>query len=419
MSSSTKTLTRLWHDWRPKAARWSRHGAGYLRFVTRRFLEDQCLLWAGMLCYATLLALVPLMVVGFGVISAFPVFDQWSASLQDFIFQNFVPATGEVLQSHVDRFVEQATELSAVGVLGLILTAILLMVNMERVMNRIWRAGAPRSPGSRFVVYWSVVTVGPLLLGASVAISSYVASLPFVERATALLGVRGLLLGVAPFVASGLAFTLIFVIVPNVSVRWRHAAAGGLLAAALFEAAKKGFTLYVTRFPTYETLYGAFAAVPMFLIWVYLSWTITLIGASFGAALERYRPGARDSGRPGEFVLLYRLLRHLWRAQKEGKGLTTGELLEREPRAGHDPTVRLLEILDARRIVDVTDDGSWLLARDLDEVRLTDLFSLLSIPLPEIGEEEEADVSDALREALGDLGKAVEDRLGRPLTEFF
>lgn len=375
-----------------------------------------------MLCYASLLALVPLMVVTFGVISAFPVFDQWSESLRIFIFQNFVPATGEVIQRHVNQFVDQATELSAIGVLGLILTSILLMVNMERIMNRIWRVATPRTPGGRFVVYWSVLTVGPLLLGASVAISSYLASLPFVERATKLLGIRGVALGLAPFAASALAFTLIFIVVPNASVLWRYAAAGGLLAAILFEGAKKGFTLYVTNFPAYETIYGAFAAVPIFLVWVYLSWTITLIGASFGAALESYQPpGARTpASSRGEFIVLYRLLRRLWEAQKKGRGLTTAELLKQEPRAGHDRTVRLLGKLESRRLVTLT-DRDWILSRDLDDFRLSELFGLLAIPLPAGGLEEDGEpgVSDALKEALADVESTLEDRLGRPMPEYF
>lgn len=408
-------------DWKEKASSWGRYSTGFLRFVGRRFLDDQCLLWAGMLCYASLLAVVPLLGITFGVVSSFPVFEQWSQSLHGFIFENFVPATGEVIQQHIDRFVAKATELSAVGTLGLILSAILLMVNMERALNAIWRVGRPRSPGSRFVVYWAVLTVGPLLLGASLAISSYVISLPLVAQAASTLGLRGLLLSIAPVAFSALAFTLIFIIVPNVAVPWRYAAAGGFLAAVLFEVAKQGFAIYVTNFPAYETIYGAFAAFPLFLVWVYLSWTIILMGASFGSALGRYRVAGSQTPWPRnlELILVVRLVHHLWRAQKAGRGLELSELLEREPRAGHDQTERLVEQLENHHLVKVADDGSWLLSKDLDDVTLADLLRL-DLPLPvDASEETSADGDVSFQEALYELATSLEPQLGRTLAELF
>lgn len=397
-----------------------RHSDAFFRSLLRRFLEDECLVWAGMLCYASLLALVPLMVVTLGVASAFPVFEQWSGALRDFIFANFVPTTGDLVQSYLDRFVEGAANLSAVGVLFLILTSLLLIVNIERILNRIWRADSPRSLASRFVVYWAVLTVGPLLVGASIAISSYLVSLPFVEQAATTLGLRRLLLQIAPLGISAVAFTLLYLIVPNLAVPWRHAVAGGVVAGLLFELAKAGFAFYVANFPTYETVYGAFAALPIFLVWVYLSWTVTLIGASFGATLFSYRfsTGGSPWARRNELLLVCRFLRHLGSAQQEGTGLTTPDLLEKEPRAGHDQTERLLSALRAAQIVVQTDSGTWVLSRDLDDLTLLELYRLLSLPLPTVESLDENDEeSEAISDVFRELESSLEANLERPLSE--
>lgn len=404
-----------------RTRRAGKHAGAFLRYTTLRFFDDQCPLWAAMLCYASLLSVVPLMVVAFGIISAFPVFESWSGSLQAFIFDNFVPATGDAIQKNLQHFADQATQLSAVGTAFLIATAILLMVNMERALNQIWRATTPRTAGSRFVVYWAVLTVGPILFGASVAISSYIASLPVFEATTATLGVQGMLLPLAPFVFSALAFTLIFLIVPSVSVPWRHALIGGIVTSLLFEAAKAGFSLYITKFPTYETLYGAFAAFPIFLIWIYLSWIVTLVGASFAAALQSYRPQSTRNPWPRhqELILLYRFVRHLWLAQKEGTGLSTDQLLQREPRATHDQGVRLLHALDEHHLATLDDDGDWLLTRDLDDVTLADLWGLLSTPFAPGAEESAEDIGDGLRQALTNMQTSLDDQLRQPLTKLF
>lgn len=413
-----RTLKR-WLARFPDAAWW--HAFGW--HLWRRFLEDNCLLTAGMLAYTTLLAVVPLTAVTLAVISAFPVFDAWSGLVQEFIFDNFVPTAGEVVQRYINEFANKATQLTAAGVLLLVFIAVLLMWNVERTLNRIWRVTTPRRLVNRFMVYWSALTLGPLLIGASLAISSYLVSLPLVSEAASTLGLRSRLIHVAPFAASLAAFTLLYVMVPNRSVRIRNALAGGLLAAVLFELAKRAFGFYVTNFPTYEHIYGTLATIPIFLIWVYLSWVVILLGASFAASLDtfqylRYAEGAR---RQHDFVLLYRIAGHLWEAQRRGGTLTLPELARREPAAEDQRLTDALARLNQAGLARSDEEGHWALLRDFDEVTLLDLYRAGGVGLPLT--DEVPDGTDrwdrALSETLGGLGGRLEKDLGVPLRRMF
>lgn len=403
----------------PEAGWWQAFGT----HVWHRFIEDRCLQSAGMLAYTTLLAVVPLTAVTLAVISAFPVFENWSGLIQEFIFNNFVPAAGAVVQQYVNEFADKATQLTAAGVLFLVFIAVMLMWNIERTLNRIWRVTTPRRLVNRFMVYWSALTLGPLLIGASLAISSYLVSLPLVSEAASTLGLRSRLIHVAPFVASLAAFTLTYLMVPNRTVRLRNALAGGFLAAVLFELAKRAFAFYVTNFPTYEHIYGTLATVPIFLIWVYMSWVVILLGASFAASLDtfQYLSRAGHLGRQQDFVLLYRITGHLWTAQQEGETLTLTDLARREPDARDDRLTELLRRLKEVGIARSDEEGRWVLLRDLDDVTLLDLYRAGGVALPLIDEvPDRADPwNKALFEALHAVSGSAEEHLGRPLKALF
>ncbi|MBT8419492.1 MAG: virulence factor BrkB family protein [Gammaproteobacteria bacterium] len=253
----------------------------FLAKLFHHFVNDRCPESAGALAYTSLLALVPLMAVGFTLFAAFPAFDGLTGKLQSFVFSNFVPASGKVVEAYIEGFVAKASALTLPGLIALLVTALLSMATIERTFNAIWKVRRRRNFVDAFMVYWAILTVGPLLIGVSLAVSSYVASLPFFSDAARSLGGPGVFLKLLPFLAATLAFALLYAIVPYQRVPPRHAIAGGVVAAVLFELAKKGFALFVTHFPTYEAIYGALAALPIFLIWVYLSWLIILLGAEF------------------------------------------------------------------------------------------------------------------------------------------
>lgn len=394
--------------------RWQRAFASHL---WRHFREDRCFEAAGALSYTSLLALVPLMAVTLGVISAFPVFDQWADALQDFIFENFVPAAGDMVQGYLQEFVSNTAGLTGAGTLFLIVTALLLMSTIEKSFNRIWRVQTPRALTSRLIMYWAVLTLGPLLMGASLALTSYLATLP-VFTVTWVPGVsQGMLLTVAPFLVSLAAFTLVFVIVPNRRVAWRHALVGALVSALLFEVSKRGFVWYVTGFPTYERLYGTLATVPLFLVWIYVSWVVILLGGSVAAALTTFsfrRADWRWSPRQ-EFILVMRLLGHLWAAQRKGAALPSTALLSAEPAVTDAQLQRLLGELRRAHLVGQADNGDWMLAADLEETTLGELYRASNFVLP-LGELEAIPCRRTTDQSVLEALQAI-DRAGGPYMQ--
>ncbi len=400
-----------------------RRWRAFFAHLRRRFVEDECPESAATLSYTTLVAVVPLSAVALAVLSIFPVFDQLADGIKAFAFRSLVPAAGETIERYVSEFADQASRLSLAGVAFLVVTALLLIWQIEQVLNRIWRVRRPRPVVNRLVVYWAALTAGPPLIGASLALSSYLITLPLIEGATASVGGSRALLALLPFLFEVVAFTLAFVVLPNRAVPWRPAFAGGLTAAVLFEIAKKGFVVYVTHFPAYELLYGALAVVPIFLAWIYVSWLVILFGASFAAALASFRPRAQLEGWDErlDFVLLYRLVGHLWRAQRQGRPLAFGELRELEPAVIEMRLDRLLSDLERARLIRSEVDGEWLLARDPQEITLADLYRSANLALPSPDElPASADGwNDALRRVLETLAEPLADGLATPLKELY
>ena len=235
---------------------------------------------AGHLAYVSLLSLVPVIMVFFMIMSAFPAFEDVREQLENFIFTNFVPTAGDVVQDYMGDFVSNASSMGAVSIISLLVVALLLISNIDKTFNHIWRTQVERPLIYTFAVYWMVITLGPLLIGSSIVVSSYLAGLAaFAEEYTPGLGTFFLKL-VPSFAAIG-AFLILYMIVPNRPVRAKYALCGAVLATVLFELSKKGFAAYVTSFPSYQVIYGALAVVPILFLWVYLSWIVVLLGAVF------------------------------------------------------------------------------------------------------------------------------------------
>lgn len=251
----------------------------FLGQVFTQYIIDNCPLRSAALAFTSLLSIVPLMTVSFSVMTAFPIFHQLGAQLQNFIFQNFVATSAEIVQANLLRFSQQATNLSYTGMIVLVVTAVLMVFNMEQAFNAIWRVTRSRNNITAFMMYWGLITILPILIGIGFAISSYLFSLPLIEGTTETLGIRKPILSYFPYLLTFIAFTVLYIALPNCKVLVRHAAFGGLVSTILFELAKYGFGFYVLNFPTYELLYGTLAAIPLFLLWIYLSWNIILFGA--------------------------------------------------------------------------------------------------------------------------------------------
>jgi membrane protein len=390
---------------------------GFVTLVVRRFARHEATQNAAALTYTTLLSLVPLMAVSLVLFSAFPVADRVNVIIQDFVFQNFVPTAGEVLQQHLAEFSAKASRLTGPGTAFLAVTALLMMATIDRALNAIWEVKSTRSVASKFLTYWAVLSLGPILIGASVLVTSYIVSLPILsEAASSGLGRR--LLGMTPIVASAIAFTMIYAVVPNRRIRLAHALVGGIFAALLFELAKRGFALYVTQFPTYQTIYGALATIPIFLVWLYLSWIIVLLGAEVTHCLSIYRWSSNDQGRErsgmGDAIEVMLAL-----DEYTARGVApTTEVLASQRRRWLEPQLEdLLNQLRGLRWVHMTRDGGWALARRLDEATLHDLYSSRAFDLPRPDDPDWPEQA-ALAEVLERGNAGIAEVLNRPLADF-
>lgn len=350
--------------------------------VWRHFGEDRLFDEAASLSYTSLLSMVPLLAVVFGVASIFPVFQQWSEQLQAFVFSNFLPASGYQIQLYVAGFLESVGKLTLTGTLFLIVTALLLMVRVERAFNLIWRVPTARSIANRVVMYWAVLTLGPLALGAALALSAQ----PVFEQMAVGAATHSNWRALGVFSLSWLAFTLMFLLVPNRRVHLSQAAVGALLSAILFGLAKKAFVTFVAN-ASFNVIYGALATIPIFLFWLYLVWIVILLGASLAASLTTFKDRKVDWGWPKKwgFLLAYRLVGHLWKAQVEGKALPIENLLEKLDGVTEPVLAEQLRLLLRAGIVTRTEDGDWLLSRDLGKISLLDLYHAGEYYLP-VGE---------------------------------
>ncbi|MEW5863661.1 MAG: YihY family inner membrane protein [Pseudomonadota bacterium] len=350
--------------------------ASFLRAVWRRFDEDRCLQIAGSLTYTTLLALVPLATVALALVTAFPVFGQITSGLDDWFAENVLPeAIAGAITNYLAQFTEKAARLTAVGVAFLAVTALMMMLTIDRALNRIFRVSRERPVAQRLLTYWAVLTLGPLLMGASISMTSYVVSASLgLVKGMPILGEA--VLRTAPVLLEIAAITLLYLWVPNRKLRLRHALIGGAIAGILFELMKRGFALYVERFPTYGAVYGAFAAVPLFLLWLYLSWVAVLAGAVITAMLPGYQSRDRRGGVAGQqFYDALAVLGELARAQRSGETRPLARLA-RHLQLAPEQCERLLARMEQAGWVAQSSGERWLLAREAAALTVADVYRL-------------------------------------------
>lgn len=388
----------------------------FLKTLYHRFFEDDCSYRAAALTYTTLLSLVPLLAVSFSIFSAFPVFNHLTAQIQNFIFSHFIATSGEVIQQYLTKFVSQTKNLTAIGSFFLVITAVLMMFTMEQAFNAIWRVKSRRIGISTFLLYWAVLTLTPILIGLSIIISTYITAFSFVSTTAQSLGVISWL----PFILNLIFFTLIYVLVPNCYVPIRHAFIGALVATILFSIAKLGFTYYVSQFPTYILLYGALATIPIFLIWLYLSWVIILFGSIISnvfATGYRFRSVKKMDG----FTHLYRWLGYFWKSLQEGKHLSLGELLRFDSCNYQVDPDHLLKLMQEAQLIQPVGTGRFVLSKDLSSLTLSDLLYKMPWRLPSVEElsQWDGEWESRLEKIIADTNKKVGSDLGLPLVELY
>jgi membrane protein len=356
----------------------------FLRFVYTGFMQNKGLENAKSLTYTSLFAVVPLITLLFTILSAFPSFQVFGAQIQDMLFDRLLPSSSEQLAGHLADFAGQARNLTWVGAIMLFATSYMMLVNVERNFNLIWGVEELRKGLTSFLLYWSVLSLGPLLLGVGFAISSYVASLTLFERFTevsGLLGARRLALGFSSLLLTTGAFTLLYVAVPNCGVQVRHGFCGALVVALSFIVVKWVFTRFIAT-ASYEFVYGTFAAIPIFLIWIYLCWVVILFGANLVRSIPLFAANHAQVEVHPSLVLLA-LVHRLWEKQQSGATLRVQELMDEGWPLKSVSAKQLFTLLSSQQVVRAMNQDEYLLVRDLGGLSLWDLLSRMPWAQPD------------------------------------
>ena len=422
--------------------RWKAHRAtriavdvgNYAFYAVRRFYADQGAQAAGALTYTSLLALVPLLAIAFAIFSAFPVFEAIQDRFEAMLFENLVPEVGLEVRSYIADFTQNTTNLTAVGVVALGVSAVLLLATIEATFNRIWRVQRSRPLVSRLLIFWTMLTLGPLLLAVSFTLTTdiFVAIQRLAWEGagvmpidlTGKLGFFNRLF--AALIQTG-AFTVMFMLVPARQVRLRDALIGGAVSGIILELLKWGFRAYLTSFPTYQTIYGAMAVVPIFLIWLYLAWTIVLFGAVFAASFPEWwrsrEPGVTAALSPALRLEAAVALMAVIAAKSRSGGTVDAEALaDALPLDARDSVVEALRLAG---YIAATDEDNYSLTRDLRHATVADLARDLKVSLGLIRHKEDNEnMVRVLDEKLGPvpdllrlLAEAEDKILGMSLAE--
>lgn len=355
MTSSKEILREMWRR---------------CRYLFSRFLADRCSENAAALTYMSLFALVPLLTVLYTMASAIPAFQGLEEQMQGLLFEHLIPESGSEIQVYLSDFSQQAKTLTGPGIAFLLVTAVLMLRNVEKAFNLIWRARKNRSALSSFLLYWAVLTLAPISIGLALGLGAYVTSMAdSLSQQLDFFGARGYALRAAPLLFSTAGFSLVYAAVPNCSVPFRHALIGGLMASLAFNVARSVFTDLVVG-SSITFIYGAFAAVPLFLLWIYVSWNIVLMGGILVHSMSAYQ-NAEQAGRPMVLKALD-VLYLFWQKQKSGTTLREIELLDSRHSVirGMDSETwgELRDILLDKSIIMQNDKGHYMLSRDLHTI---------------------------------------------------
>ena len=257
-------------------------------YILRHFYLSNAMQVASSLAFTSLLSLVPLLTVMFGLFGEISVLQNFSTLIQNFIFANFVPEFGQTIEQYIYIFAMKAAQLTISGSVFLVLIAMMLLATIDNSFNRIWKIKKKRNPIKRILIYFSLLIMGPLLIGIGLALTSYLLSIPVIADVDTTFNVKTHLLGWLPFLMTSIAFILLYILVPNCYVYKKYAVSAGVICAILFELAKYGFGIYVKEMSGYENIYGALAILPLFLVWIYISWVIILFGAHITFCLSLF-----------------------------------------------------------------------------------------------------------------------------------
>jgi membrane protein len=394
----------------------------FIRCLFKRYQDDGCKHSAAALTYMTLFALVPLMTVMYAMLSAIPASQQLGDQVQQFIFSNFVPTTGQEIQGYLSSFSQKARKLTGVGIIFLTFTAIFMLKNIESTFNAIWRTRDNRKGLSSFLLYWAILSLGPLFIGLGLAISTYLVSLKLMFDQVDIIGIGPHLLRITPYLLTSAAFTLIFAAIPNCRVPLKHAMIGGLVTGFAFEMAKLLFTTVVSN-SSYQQVYGTFATIPLFLLWIYLSWLIVLAGAELVHAIGSIN--SHNDKNYSDTVLALGILELLWRYHQKGELLKEHHLLQKpwlfdRYTISADRWAKLRDQLLTADLLRTINNSDFVLGRDLSNFTLWDLALIMGrYPKHSVDDENSPPWFEQCQQYLDEVETLNKKTLSISLTELF
>lgn len=377
----------------------------FVLFVIRRFEADRCREQAGSLTYTTLFAVVPMLTVFLVIISSIKALEPARQQLQQLIYSNFLPKTTIAFDKAFNAFTDKSSNLTIIGILFLFVTTVMMLTSIETVFNRIWRVRETRGGIVGFMRYWTIISLGPILLGSAFVISSAVASLTVLSDNFVGYEVNGkFIFWCISFALTVLGFFILNWTIPNRRVPIKAALIAGVFSAIVFELLKNLFGYIMSNFTSYEIVYGAFAAVPIFLLWIFLSWNIVLLGVEISYALTAFYSGKEQNRHP--VIILLDLLELFYKKQLKGHAVSDEEALSVLGREEIGRWPSYVEMLEQQKLIRRTDNDDYVLVRNLDQVDFWSFYRQLPYPLPQ-------------RQALGNLHPDDEwmEKLGPTLIE--
>lgn len=358
-----------------RIVRCTREAPYFVRDVVRNYFEDDCPDRAGSLTYLSLFAVVPMLTLIYSMLSLVPAFSEVQSQIQNLIYEYFIPTADEDVKASLEQFSRQARNLTMLGIIFLATTAYLMLRNIEKTFNRIWRTRTNRQGLASFLLYWAVLSLGPLLIGIGFVISTYLVSLAVFFEEEGQIGMGRDVLAIMPVLLETATFTLLFAAVPNTRVSLWHATFGGLITAISFECAKKVFTTIVSH-TSFTFIYGAFAALPLLLLWVYVGWLIILAGAEIVHAMGSFEARATRQQHP--LLVTVGLLAKMHDRYRHGGAITDHDILATPWLLGrYRLSPRQWQVLRNQLLksgmLQVTETQAYVLGRDLYATSLWEL----------------------------------------------
>ncbi|AMW79869.1 hypothetical protein AMD27_13845 [Acinetobacter sp. TGL-Y2] len=366
----------------------------FIIFVIRRFEANSCREQAGSLTYTTLFAVVPMLTVFLVIISSIKALEPARQQLQQLIYSNFLPKTSIAFDKALNAFTDNSSNLTIIGVLFLFVTTVMMLTSIETAFNKIWRVKETRNGIVGFMRYWTIISLGPILLGSAFVISSTLASLNVLSNNFAGYEVNGAaLLWVISLGLTVFGFFTLYWTIPNRSVPIRSAIIAAVFSAVTFELLKNLFGFVMTNFTSYQLVYGAFAAVPIFLLWIFLSWNVVLLGVEISYALTAFHTGKTQTRHP--VLMLLDMLELFYQKQKDGKSVTDEEALNILGRGEIGRWPAYVRLLEQQNIIKRTESDQYVLVRNLDHLDFWSFYKSLPYTLPnkeDVGHIHEDDV---------------------------